>query len=115
MTRPEAPAALSRFPALQGRIEQLRAEHFPEWREALEKASGNVSRAGRAFWPELSPENAKTRAWNWTRALGLADYSRALREKVGSNRGRPSSKRGVLDQKNKSSTSPTTLKNIDST
>jgi hypothetical protein len=84
------PPPLAKLGARKERLEAERETLFKWWREALEAAEGNVTRAGVMVFPDLPPARAKSRGEWYTRRLGLAGYAAELRVQAGQRpRGRP--------------------------
>lgn len=98
MTRgPTAPPDLARMAARKATHERAREEDFPRWRAALVAARGNVMRAGRAEFPDLSPRAARDAANRQVRRLGLVGFARDLRVAAGGRAGPGRPKRRVPD------------------
>lgn len=80
-------------------LEAERARLFPIWREALERAKGNIAHASLAYFIDLGLEHLspqkriakkKARGQYLTKRLGLKEYAEDLRVKAGHPKtGRP--------------------------
>lgn len=73
--------------ARKASIEAGRAERFATWKAALEKHDGNVSRATREIYPEITRKQANARGAAALAKLGLRQYAADLREKATGRRG----------------------------